>query len=422
MTNFFGKYKGEMLYTLSNYTTPLVTMITNIVAAAFLQPAELGTISSVLIVLPYLAFLQLGVFNGLNRNLAYYKAQGNDAKVQAMVNASHTVAGLNALIGLGVGLGYMFYYLLSGASTIYLFSALLLLVNLIFNPFVVHYETTFRSSQNFMRLGKITLIENGIYAVANLLPIIIGYFGKIIANGLRVLSRFWFRWREQPHTANGRGKKEDVLELMKVGAPLMFGAYLMGLILVSDQTMIVTFLGAEKLGLYSLSVFLMTAMVIIPTSLNTLLYPKAAAQYGRNNDAAALRSFFWKALGINTLVIVPLCLLIYFLIPPLTHLFLPKYAAGIAAAQINLFTCLTFVSNGPSVIIGVLRKNTPLLAAYGVTLLLIWVAGFVYKDHLQQIEHVAWFRFFLSAFLSAFTLVYTFILTAPNSKHAKNSV
>jgi hypothetical protein len=63
-----------------------------------------------------------------------------------------------------------------------------------------------------------------------------------------------------------------------------------------------------------------------------------------------------------------------------------------------------------------------LLAAYGVTLLLIWVAGFVYKDHLQQIEHVAWFRFFLSAFLSAFTLVYTFILTAPNSKHAKNSV
>src|SRR5207253_8644537 len=130
--------------------------------------------------------------------------------------------------------------------------------------------------------------------------------------------RFLFRFFSQPHKADGLGKWKDIVELAKVGTPMLLGGYLAGLILVSDQTMITTYLGPEKLGYYSLSVFLMSAMVIIPTSINTLLYPKASAHYGRTKDTMALRPFFWKALLVNTIVLLPVCGILYFAIGPLT--------------------------------------------------------------------------------------------------------
>ncbi len=414
VTTGIKKYKGELLYTLSNYTTPIITMVTNIISAAFLNPNELGVISSVMILLPYIAFLHFGVFNGLNRNLAFYRAQGKHDKVQQMVNASHTVAILNSVIGAVIGICYIVYYAFFDASRIYFLSAVLLLLNLILNPLIVHFDTTYRSGQNFKVLGKITLWENIVYGITNLLPIWIGYIGKIIANGLRVCLRFTFRFATQPYKANATGKKEDMVELAKVGFPLLIGSYLWGVIMVSDQTLIVTHLGTESLGFYSLSIFMMSAMVIIPTSINTLLYPKAAAQYGKSGNNIGLRKFFWRALSINILVLVPLCAALYFLLEPLTEFFLPKYLSGVPAAKINILTCLTFVSNGPSIIIGVVKENVPLLIVYGLAILSIWVLGSLLPVKSYSIEKIAWLRFFISAFISVFTLFYAYYLTGKN--------
>ncbi|MBI1838107.1 MAG: oligosaccharide flippase family protein [Flavobacteriia bacterium] len=411
---FHKKYKGEILYTFSNYSTPVITIITNTISAAYLNPKELGTIQTVMIILPYFAFMHFGVFNGLNRNLALYKAQGNHEKVQMMVNASYTVAIINALIGSVIGISYLIYYLFFHYSTIHVFASLLLLLNLILNPISTHFDTTYRSGQNFNTLGKITFLENFIYAGANLLPIWIGYIGKIIANALKVISRYIFRYITQPYKMTAIGKKENIIELSKVGFPLLIGGYLWGIIVISDQTMIATLLGEESLGLYSLSVFMMTGMMVIPTSMNTLLYPKASAQYGVNKNNKTLRPFFWKALGINSLVLIPICLLIYFTIEPLTSYFLPNYLHGVSAAKINLLTCLTFVSNGPSIIIGVVRENTPLLIVYGISLLTIWIMMYTLSNNDLNIEKIAWYRFYISAAISIFTLCYAYYLTSKN--------
>lgn len=411
MIRKFRKYKGEYLYSLSSYSTPLVTMITNVISAAFLKPNELGTIQSVMLLVPYLAFMHLGVFNGLNRNLALYRAQKNDAKVQQIVNASFTVAIVNSIIGLIIGLVYLINYSVFHHSKIYFFSSILLCVNLIFNPFITHFETTYRSSQSFGTLGKITLVENLVYTITNLLPIWIGYFGKLIANGIRVILRFFLRFHTQPYRSNAFGKLKDILELIRVGAPLLIGGYLFGIIQVSDQTMIAKYLGPENLGFYSLSIFLMSAVTVIPASINTLLYPKASSHYGKTKSNRALSKFFWKSLFINIGVLIPICLMLYFLIEPLTMFFLPNYIGGIGAAKINLLTCITFVSNGPSIIIGVVRRNKTLIFVYIISLLFIWLFASIIDSQSINIELFAWLRFFVSLMISVFTLLYSYYLT-----------
>jgi O-antigen/teichoic acid export membrane protein len=411
---FQSKYKGEIIYTLSNYSTPVITIITNTISAAYLNPKDMGAIQTVMIIIPYFAFLHFGVFNGLNRNLAFYKAQENHEKVQDLVNASFTVSIINSILGLIIGLFYLTYYLINKSSEVHLYASILLITNLILNPITTHYDVTYRSGQNFKTLGKITFIENIIYSFTNLLPIWIGYLGKIIANWIKVVSRFSLRAITKPYKSNSIGKKNDIIELSKVGFPLLIGGYLWSLIMISDQTMIASMLGEESLGLYSLSIFMMTGMTVIPTSLNTLLYPKASAQYGKTKNNQDLKSFYWKALLTNFVVLVPLCFILYFAIEPMTKLILPNYLKGVNAAKINILTCLTFVSNGPSVIIGVVRKNTPLLVIYSISLILIWSIVYIFPFKNLTIETIAWFRFFISLFISIFTLIFSYYLTTLN--------
>lgn len=71
----YSNHKSDFLYIIASIVSPIVGMISSVVSARFVLPAELGTINKVLIILSYTSFCQLGVYNGLNRNIAYYKAK-----------------------------------------------------------------------------------------------------------------------------------------------------------------------------------------------------------------------------------------------------------------------------------------------------------------------------------------------------------
>ena len=64
MKNFFrsalNRYRGELLFTLANYTTPFVGLLATAVAAAFIDPEQLGTIESVLLIVPSIPAVVLG--------------------------------------------------------------------------------------------------------------------------------------------------------------------------------------------------------------------------------------------------------------------------------------------------------------------------------------------------------------------------
>lgn len=387
-------------------------MTVSFVAVMFLTPKELGTINSVLLAVPYLAFIHVGVFNGLGRNLAFYKAQNENEKVQKLVNASFSVAKWNSLIGVIIGVGVLINFIMDDLTQIYIFSSMLLIVNLTFTPFTSHFDVTYRSGQHFKKLGQILMVQNSLYLLSGALPYLIGYLGRIISVATRITLMFSLRYWYHPYKVNGKGRWKEIKELMKVGVPLFISTYLWGVLVISDQTLIAHLLGAEALGHYALSTTLMTAMIIIPQSLNVLLYPKAAGKYGQTKSNKGLKPFYWKALLLNVAMLSVICPIVYLIIEPLTIMIIPQYVEGIPAAKINILTCLTMISNGPSVIIAVTRRNTALIIAYAVTLGIIWLGGFMIPpDHLS-LESIAWLRFSASALLCIFTLLYSYYLTS----------
>lgn len=411
--DYSSRYRGELIFVFSNYSTPAVGLIVSVVAAAYIKPADFGAIQAVLLIAPYVALVQLGTFNGLGRNLAFYKAQGDTPKVQGMVNGSKTVANIVSIIGIVIGFTVLTYNIIYNAlETVLIISSIALLCKLTFQPQVIHLDSTFRSGQQFETLGKIKFGENFVHILIGLLPIVLGYIGRVIYDSFKPMLSFILRYRYRPYKSDGRGNIKDIKELISTGFPLMITSYILALFLIADQSVIALFLGKEELGYYTLSKLILLAVPIIPQSLGTILYPKASAKYGKLKNNQHLKAFYWKALILNVVVLTPLCVIIYFLVEPVTLWLMPDYAPGITAAKITILTCFTFISNGPSVVVGVVKRNLPIIIANGVALALIWGAGFILNSKLDlTIESIAWLRFYVAALLSLFTLSYSYYLT-----------
>jgi O-antigen/teichoic acid export membrane protein len=416
LKDYSDRYKGELIFVLSNYTSPAVGLVAGVIAAAYIDPEDFGTIQALLLIGPYVGLLQLGTFNGLNRNLSFYKAQGDNDKVQDMVNASKHVANMVSIAGAIIALFVLFYNLyMNPVELIILLTCGALFLKLAFNPQNTHFDTTFRSGQEFKTLGKIKFAENSVNTLIGLLPMVMGYIGRIIYDSVKPLVGWFFRFRNQPYKATDKGKFEDIKELIQTGFPLLLGGYILQLFLIADQSVIALFLGKEELGYYVLSKLIILAIPIIPQSLSIILYPKASARYGKLKDNSILKSFFWKALLLNLVVLIPLCILIYFIIEPVTLWLMPKYEPGIVAAKINILTCLTFVSNGPSIIVGVVKRNLPIILANALALLIVWGVGFwLIESQNLNIEGIAWLRFAVALLLSLFTIGYAYFLTTIN--------
>jgi O-antigen/teichoic acid export membrane protein len=407
--SFILKFKGEILYLFSLYFGNFVSVISGFVAAKFLGPEVLGKINSLNLILTYTTFLHLGVFNGLNRNLSIYLAQNNINKVQNMFDASFFVAKINSFLCLIIGAFTIIYFSINFDIVLFL-TSITITVTLILTPYILLLDTTFRSSQSFGIMGIIIIKENFVLLITSFFPAIIGYVGKLISNLLRDLLKIYLRLKHKIYWKNSKANFQEIFELIKVGFPLLINSYLYNIFVITDQSIIVKFLGTKNLGLYSLSTIIMSVFNLIPVSLARILYPKAGAIYGKEKNNLALRKFFYKSLLVNLFLILPLVLITYFLIEPLTIIFLPKYTDGILAAKINLLTCLTYIAYGPSIILAITKRSHIISFFYIIGIITMWFLSFFNYNKLN-LENISLLRFIVKFIINLIIILFSYYVT-----------
>ncbi len=405
-----SQYRGETIFTVSNIVTSIVSLLSAVIAAAFVEPEDLGAIQAVFLVSTYVSFLHLGVFNGLNRNLAFYKAKGELEKAQKEVDTSHTVSLIVAAIGFIVGSVVLGINTAKGMSGAYIWGSVFLIFSLVLQPLTNHIECTYRSGQEFERLGKQKIWQAVVFFVVSFLPAILGYVGRVIAQIVNLIVGYVQKIFKQPYKSRSWGDKESLKDLISTGAPLLISGCIWSIFVVADKTYIATSLSSRDLGLYTISGYCITLMMVIPGALNTLLYPKAATRYGQTGDKTSLQGFWKKSLLVFSFVLFPLCFIAYFALPYVVEWLMPKYIEGIPAARISLLTCATFISMGPSVIFGTLKKNIGNIIAITCCLGLFWLIVSIWGESFCTIERVALLRFGLSFILMIFHIVYSYLL------------
>ncbi|TLD41227.1 MAG: Membrane protein [Candidatus Jettenia ecosi] len=402
--------KGEIIYLGAQYSTPVVGFLVNILVMRYVDPETFGLYQSILLWGSYLSFLQMGVFNGLNRNLSYYKGAGRIHELQTAASTGFVFSILVSFIALLI-VACISFSPINDHSQVAIWAFLLLCLTAFTQPMIIFFDTLYRTGQDFKKLGKFIAIDNSIYSANSLLIVFFGYIGFVIQAAIKVIVALSLRACGKISFVNFKFSFQSFTDQISTGFPILLNSYLYTTFLIFDQFYIVRTFDRVELGYYNLTRLVLLVIPIIPDSLTTVFYPKASAAYGKSgNQRNVLKPFFFKALEVNAIVLIPIILIVYFTIEPLVTNFLPKYVNGIEYAKISVIGGLGYIFVGPSVILGVLKKNSFNLIFLALLSFLTYGLYFLGMLTFSDIESLIWFKNILFVSYGFLMLVFVYSL------------
>lgn len=383
---------GELIYLFAQYTVPVVGFLVNILIMRYIDPATLGSYQAILIWGSYITFLHIGVFNGLNRNLSYYRGAERYEDLNIATSTGFVFSLIIAFISLLIIIA-LYYTSINDSTTKTLYAFIILGLTAFTLPISVFFDTLYRSGQDFKKLGKLIIIDDFVFVGSSFLIIFFGYFGFILQTTIKTVISFLLKVTGKINAVHLQFSYHSLKEQINTGFPILVNSYLYSTFFIFDQFYIVRSFEKVELGNYNLARLVLLLIPVIPNSLTTILYPKASALFGKSgDDRSVLKPFFFKALVLNLVILLPIILLIYYSIDPLVTGFLPKYINGINYAKISSIGGLGFIMIGPSIILGVLKKNSlnfVFLLFLSLTTYGLYFSG-IFKFH--TIESLIWYK------------------------------
>lgn len=217
------------------------------------------------------------------------------------------------------------------------FMALLLFCTQIYSYLQVYLKSDGRfnqmSYQQFAFAGILPAIA---------VPLVLLYElpGFILGQSIAILAVSFFLVKIIPFDFKPKFDVQEAIRLIKVGFPMVATGLLYGFLTTVDRWVIVSFLGVEQLGYYSLAIMTIGFLTLVPMVVAQQIYPRMAETFGRTSSYTALKKWILRQAIIGVGITVPLAVGIYFIFPLVVQRFLSAYVPGIAAMEIILLGLL----------------------------------------------------------------------------------
>jgi O-antigen/teichoic acid export membrane protein len=322
-------------FSLSSIFMTGSTVISGIILIRWLQPGEIGLWNSFSVLLPYALFFQLGIFNGLNRELPFYLGKGNQQTVNDLVASASWLSRLLVLLSVLVLpivlLVYIFFF---NDQKIYIISILAIGI-MIAAQFSSNFLTvTFRARQSFDQLSKAYILQGILILVSLFMIYKWKYEGMLIRAVLLSITLPVMLYVIRPFRVSARFIKKPLNLLIKTGLPLFSFAYVQGITRTLSRIVLLSVSGVLAVGYYSPALAILTAMKLLPSILGQYLYPQMSYQLGQGTDPKLLWKWVWKSsLGL-ILILTPVGIIGWFIIPWLIRTYFTRYTEGIFATQL----------------------------------------------------------------------------------------
>jgi O-antigen/teichoic acid export membrane protein len=326
-----------------NYVAMLLGMVGGVIMGRLVAPATLGLFNGIGLALGYAPFLQLGILNGLNRELPYYVGKGDRQRVEELAATAQAwalaVGGAVCLALVSVA-AWQFahgeWWLAAGWLT-----NAILAVFLFYNTY--YLQSTYRTAHDFARLAWVAAVQSLIGLVLLGLVAWLNFYGLclralligVIGTGLL------FHWR--PVRVGPKWNARHLKHLLVIGAPIFGVGQLYAWWSVIISTLVLKFAGVEGMGLYAMVSMASSAIELIPSAVSQVVYPRMAEQFGRSNSLDELLRIAWKPMMFTAAGLVPVIALAWWLVGPVVNFVMPAYAAAVPAMQWGLL--LAFVTS-----------------------------------------------------------------------------
>ena len=298
------------------------------------MPYEYGLYITSNMLLVYSNYLQLGILNSYNRDYPQLLGIGKNDEAKHMKSAVITFLSLFYAVAVVLASAVLFFLYQRGVMAYRLYVSLL--ANTVFAWFSVctsFWDNTLRSEKKFnyvsfvMIVKTIILIGFGLFLVPRL-----KYWGLFIAVGVSLVVAFLLDNR-YIRTLRFTWDPTLIFSLMRGGFLLLINSLVWTLMMSIDKFIILFFMSYEELGIYSVALLGFSTLVLIPQSISSVLYVKAARRYGSHQDKYDLVetvNIYTFVLSIVTSVV---CIGAYYILPPFIKLAMPDYVGGVRPAQ-----------------------------------------------------------------------------------------
>ena len=341
----------------SNMYANVLRIIGGFVTAYFVTPKELGEFNAFQLIIAYFPILQIGITNALGRQLPLYIGRGD--KESAVKNVQ-TAQFWELLLGLGSSFVFLLlsiYNLFTGNQ-----------VNtwgygcLSVTTFATFYGKNFltilyRTNQDFNKLARNALINSTFSFVLISIVWLWGFEGLCLRAVMTSVLELVLLWIWRPMKTKPKFYKNIFVDLIKIGVPI----YIVGIVVAYwtniNNTIILKLGGTESYGYYSLAIAVVSSLTILGTSVTEVLYPKMSQGFGSGMTVKEMMRLPRKPVLINLILCVPVIIMIWWVLPWIVPILLPKYVGGIEAAQYAAFLIIPSVLNCYNLVFNVTKKQ-----------------------------------------------------------------
>ena len=180
-----------------NFISTLCRIAGGALQARLVGPELLGLFGSLGLVQGYLRFLQLGVINGLSRELPYWIGRGETQRVRELTATAQAWAICCGVFVASVLGGFSLSSLISGNHWMAAGWATFALTSFLYFYSDAYLQTTYRTSSDFARLSAVNVVQNFLSLVLVLLVIYLSFYGLCLRAVVSTLAGFWLlrKWR-----------------------------------------------------------------------------------------------------------------------------------------------------------------------------------------------------------------------------------
>jgi O-antigen/teichoic acid export membrane protein len=331
--------KTAILYTFATFLRTLGLMLGGFIVIRWIDPEELGLWQSLMIVATYAPVLQLGITNGLNRDLPFMFGAGRQEKGRDLVSSAQSYSGICMVASILITLVLISIIYLAGNHNYNLLTGIAGVGMIIAFRFYENFlSVTYRANQSFIKLSYAYFIHFLLIILS--LPVVYyaHYTGLVIYQVFTGFSIMIIMYYIRPVRIKPVLKWPTIKELIKTGLPIYIISYVQQISKSFGKIILLYVGGTITVGLFSPALAIHAAMIMLPRILAQYFYPKMSYSYGKYNNKPLLWTWVWE---ISLFIIAGSALLIipgWFAMPYLIETFFPKYTDGILATQLSLLS------------------------------------------------------------------------------------
>ena len=376
-----NKGSEHFFYVGATLITAVVHFLFSVYTKAHIVPLEYGIYSTCLLVRTYFSYAQLGTLNAFNRDYPQLIGAGDKERAKLYRDTTFTYLIYTFLtLSIVIAIVVLIVGNTNGVDSRYIFGLIFCAFITAANVIESFLCSRVRIDGDFKYTSIVIIIELTATAIGFVLIPLIGYYALYIVLILGSVIGIIMYYKRGISDIQMTIDKMVLKSIILSGVPLLINNLIWSVVDSIDKFVILGFMDAERLGVYSIAQMAFSYMILIPTAMSQLFYVNLGKVYGASGDKEHLNKVAINYTLIISVVMSFLVLVAYFFMEPLVAMIMPKYIEGVKSAQILMLALAIYTPtmvNGN--ILTILKKNAALLrnAIYLCVLNAVCSVGFV---------------------------------------------